>query len=211
MIRVLLAEDHDLVRLGLRTLIQAENGLVLAGEAASFAETLALAQRLAPDVILLNLTLSDGPVMERIPQLLGGTGKRKVLVLTGDRDKEVHRLALRMGAMGVFTKDGPAEILPKAIRRVHAGELWADRGTTAALFQDFHRAINPQPASKEMLTHREHQIATLAAQGLPAKKIAGRIHLSDKTVRNQLVIVYSKLNVAGQLELAVKAQELGLL
>lgn len=78
------------------------------------------------------------------------------------------------------------------------------------MFQDFHRAINPQPANKEMLTHRERQIATLAAQGLPAKKIAERIHLSDKTVRNQLVIVYSKLNVAGQLELAVKAKEMGL-
>lgn len=214
MIRILLAEDHELTRLGLRTLIHQEKGLELVGEAASFADTLALAQRVAPDVILLNLSLSDGPAIERIPQLRDESGTRKILVLTGDRDKETHRLAMRMGAVGVFSKDEPAEILPRAIRRIHAGELWVDRHTTAALFQDFHRAANPAPqlpaASKESLTARERQIAALAAQGLPAKKIAERINVSDKTVRNQLVIVYSKLNVTGQLELAVKAAQLGL-
>lgn len=216
MIRILIADDCELVRLGLRRLVEHENGLELAGEAASFAETRLLAEQVAPDVVLLDLTLSDGFILDRIPELLDSAGQRKILVLTGDRDKENHRLALRLGAVGVVGKDQPAAILPKAIRRVHAGEVWIDRSMTATLFRDLQRAANPAPAPPAgdrngfALTCRERQIAILAAQGLPAKRIAQRCRISDKTVRNQLVAVYSKLNLAGQLELAAKAGQLGL-
>ena len=211
-IRILIAEDHDLVRLGLSTLFEQDRELELVGESAHFSETLTLVETLAPDVLLLDLALEDGSIVDRIPELLRRAVKLKILVFTASLDRETHRLALQMGAMGIFTKNTPNSLLLKAIRRVHTGEIWADRHTTAAFFNHFQSAAQSPPATskRNALTARECQIAQLAAQGVPAKKIAARIGISDKTVRNQLVNVYSKLGVSGLVELALKAPQLGL-
>jgi len=203
------------VRLGLRTLFREDSGLELAGEAASFEETLSFARSLAPDVLLLDLTLGEEMIVDRIPELLEISGKLKVLVLTGNPDKEIHRLALQRGAMGVFTKDAPNALLLKAIHCVHEGEIWVDHSTATAFFNHFQSATKSAlpsavAADKNKLTAREREIAVLATQGLPAKQIAERIHISDKTVRNRLVTIYSKLGVSGQVELALKAQQFGL-
>lgn len=211
-IRILIAESQELVRLGLRTLLREDHELELVGEAANFAETASFAKKLSPDLLLLDLTLGDDLIVDRIPQLLDVSGKLKVLALTANQDKEIHRLALQMGARGVFIKSAPNALLLRAIHRIHAGEIWVDRHATAAFFNHFQSALKPTPATdnKDKLTAREREIAVLAAQGLPAKKIATRIQISDKTVRNLLVFVYSKLGVSGQIELAIKARQLGL-
>jgi DNA-binding NarL/FixJ family response regulator len=212
-IRVLLSEDHDLIRCGLRYILHQDHQLELVGEATSFLQTLALQKQQAPDVILLDLTLDDGAVLERIPELLAPENACKVLVITADPNQDTHLRAFQLGAMGVCTKCASSVLLLKAIRVVAAGQIWIDHQTTAAFI---HRSRVLESASKELdlpflLTPRQRDIARQAAQGYPAKTIGKNLNISDKTVRNQLSVIYSILNVSGQIDLALKAQQLGLL
>lgn len=202
-IRVLIAEDQEVCRMGLRALIQHEDGLELVGEAVSFGDTLSFTEKLKPDVVLLDLTLVDGMIVDRIPELLANYDALKILVLTGTSDKEVHCLALKNGAMGVISKDAPCALLLKAISCIHDGEVWADRHTTATFFRCCQFMMKYPPPLSFTLTAREREIATLAAQGLPPKKIANQLQVADKTVRNQLAVIYHKLGVSSQVELAL--------
>lgn len=216
-IRVLLADDHELIRLGLRTLLQAEADLELVGETGDFETTLRLAQQLSPDVILLDFMLHDGNSTERISELVCACPSCKILVFTTCYNCDKQLLALRHGAVGVFTINQPSRMLLKAIRSIYAGEVWVDKSLTREMLRSFNHppplvpaeAINT-PAGNS-LTHRESAIARLAAQGLAAKKIAAQLYISEKTVRNQLVIIYSKLGVASQIELVLHAKQFGLL
>jgi DNA-binding NarL/FixJ family response regulator len=216
-IRIVHAEDHDLVRFGLRYVLTNDSALDLVAEAESLAETLELIEALAPDLVVLDLSLSDGPALERIPDLVNGRGNPKVLVHTANSDMEIHRMALQMGARGICPKTAPGPMLLKAIRCVHQGEVWIDHSTASDFVSHFQNGGTPLASSipangcNGKLTAREHQIAVLAAQGLQAKKIAYELMICDKTVRNQLSVIYSKFNVSCQIELAMKARDLGLL
>lgn len=214
-IRVLLAEDHELVRVGLDTLFKTDTQLKLLDEADNFGDTLRLAQQASPDVILLNINLKDGDTTERIPELLSACPSTKILILTACESREKHLLALRIGAMGIFTKTQPNFMLLKAIRSVHSGEVWLNRSLAAEMLRDMNRPSISNTAADtpktNLLTPRELTIARLAAKGLAAKKISGQLFISEKTVRNQLVIIYSKLGVSSHVELVVRATCLGLL
>lgn len=213
-IRVFLAEDHELMRMGVRLVFRDTEGFELVGEAANFTETLASVRRLAPDVVLLDLSLHEGDILHRIPELLTSPPAPKVLVFSDSSNSDTHLNALRLGAVGIFSKGQSAESLLKAVKLVRQGELWINRQIAATMFYDFHRANHPPAVSdmrdKSSLTARERDIAKLAAKGFPAKRVAQQLGISAKTVRNQLVAVYSKLDVANQLELATKAVQLGL-
>ncbi len=125
----------------------------------------------------------------------------------------MHLLALRLGAVGVFIKDQSAYLLLKAIHSVHLGEVWFDNSLASGLLQSFKqdasKAHAVKPPIENLLTGRELAVARLAIQGLPAKKIAAQLFISEKTVRNQLVVIYSKLGVASQVELVLQAGRLG--
>jgi DNA-binding NarL/FixJ family response regulator len=216
-IRVLLADDHELIRLGLRALLQTEADLELVGETGDFENILRLAQQLSPDVILLDFMLYEGNSAERISELVCACPSCKILVFTTCCDCEKHLLALRHGAVGVFTINQPSDMLLKAIRSVYAGEVWVGKSLAREMLRSFTHpsphvpaeATNTPPGNS--LTPREIAIARLAAQGLAAKKIAAQLYISEKTVRNQLVIIYSKLGVASQIELVLHAKQFGLL
>ena len=220
-IRILIADEHDLVRLGFRTLVKEDKSMDLVGESNSFEETLQIAKTISPHVILLDTKLTEGDIIERIPELLAVCPLCKILLFTSVEDQDAHLLALRLGVLGIFSKKQGGEILLKAINCVNSGEVWINRFTTGLLLQNFSSTtINDQvntvvsrqaSTAKDSLTPRELDVANLAAQGMSAKTIASKLFISEKTVRNQLTTIYSKLGVSSQIELALQASELGIL
>src|SRR5438874_2135180 len=126
-IRILLIDDHRIVRAGLRMLIENQPELSVVGEAGSGEEALAIADREQPDIILLDLDLGGRDSLEFLPQLTTAAPEARVIVLTGLRDSDEHRRAIRLGASGIVLKDQACELLIKAIAKVHAGEAWIDR------------------------------------------------------------------------------------
>lgn len=207
-IQVLLAEDHDIVRCGVKGIFEQEPNLNLIAESSSFNNTLSLAKAVTPDVILLDLTLDDGNSLNRIPELIQACPQCKVLLFTVLHDKETLLLAMRYGASGVFEKSQSSELLCKAIRHVYAGDLWIDRALTAQLWQHDLKHNSELPHAS-VLTIKECNIACLSAKGLAAKYIGKQLSISEKTVRNYLTSVYSKLGVKNQVELSLHAESLG--
>jgi two-component system nitrate/nitrite response regulator NarL len=214
-IRLLLVDDHVLVRQGLRMLIENHPDLQVIGEAANCREALEAAARLQPDLVLLDLDLGSDSGLDIIPQLVSLREGLRVLILTGVRDAEQQRRAVGLGAVGVVPKEQAGDVLIKAIRKVHAGELWIDHGMTAALIQELRGRRTHAPTDRETariasLSSRERDVVSLVAQGLSAHKIADLLRISEKTVRNHLASIYHKLDVADRLELVLYAVKHGL-
>lgn len=211
-IRLLLVDDHAIMRQGLRMLVETHGDIVVVGEAGSNRTALELASRTPCDVVVLDLALGDDDGLDIIPAL---TRDSRVLVLTGSHKAEDHRKAIQSGASGVVLKDQAAELLVKAISRVHAGEIWLDRAMTAEIFRDYRRARGGKNQDADarriaQLTPREREVVRLVAQGYGTQKLASTLSISEKTVRNHLASIYDKLQVSQRLELALYAARHGL-
>ena len=209
-VRVLLIDDHAIMRSGLRLLIESQPGLSVVGEASSRADALAAALDQQPDVIILDLALPGTDGLDLIPELLATAKGARILILTGVLDADAHTRAMRLGAMGVVLKEKAPEVLIKAVLKVHAGELWLDRAAVARLFgrnaQAGGRAKpDPEAAKIATLTGREREIVTLIGEGLRNKQVAERLFISEGTVRNHLTSVFGKLDVADRFELMMYA------
>jgi two-component system, NarL family, nitrate/nitrite response regulator NarL len=212
-IKILLVDDHVVVREGLRMLLEINSDLVVVGGTARCGDALEIAAREHPAIVLLDLDLGAENGVDIIPGLTSGGAL--VLVLTGVRDEEMQRRAVVRGASGVVRKDQAAESLVKAVRCVHAGEVWLDRELTASVFQEMRQKIGAQPLDGEAarmasLTPREREIVGLVAQGHGTHTIADMLFISEKTVRNHLASIYEKLHVSERLELALYATKHGL-
>jgi len=214
-IRVILVDDHKVVREGLRLLIQSQPGFKVVGDAVNSKEALLVAAREQPDVILLDLDLGSESGIDIISQLLATATRAHVLALTGLRDPEVHRQAILHGAMGVVQKEKASQVLLKAIEKVHAGEVWYDRSKLGSVLADFSRG----PEAKEteapvvngpILTQRESEIVALVSQGLKNQQIADRLFISHVTVRHHLTSIFAKVGVSSRLELIIYAYNQGL-
>ncbi len=213
-IRVLLVDDHAIVRSGLRMLIESRPGLTVVGEAANSGDALTVAAREQPDLILLDFDLGPDNGLDVLPRLLAGTQAR-VILLTGMRDPDIHLRAVRLGAMGVVLKEEAAEVLVKAIDNVHRGEVWLDPTLTArALAGMTGTARAPKPAPEAVriaeLTEREREVIALLAEGLQNKEVSQRLHITENTVRRHLVAIFDKLGVESRLELVIYAFRHGL-
>jgi DNA-binding NarL/FixJ family response regulator len=214
-IRVLIVDDHGIVRAGLHMLLESQPGITVVGEAATCAEALELATRAQPDVIVLDLDLGEENAIESIPALLSAAPEARILVLTGVRDPEAHREAVRLGAMGLVLKDKAAETLLQAITKVGAGEVWLEPTMVARVLSELTRPQTPQHISPEdakiaTLTEREREVITLVGEGLRNQQIAERLYLSQATVRHHLTAIFAKLGVADRFELAIYAYQHGL-
>ena len=214
-IRITLIDDHEMIREGLQMLIESSPNLKLVGMAGNSCEAVASVEREQPDVIILDLVLDGESGLAIIPQLLEKAKRARVLVLTGVLDQEAHREALRLGARGLVLKDKAADVLLKAIDRVHAGEVWFDRSIMSsalsdALKQKVARQVEPEAAKIAELTEREHQVIALVCEGLKNKQIAERLFISDSTVRHHLTSIFSKLEISDRLELVIYAYKHGL-
>jgi two-component system, NarL family, nitrate/nitrite response regulator NarL len=214
-IRIVLVDDHQVLRGGLRMLIESQAGFRVVGEAGSNAEAIPIVTREDPDIILLDLDLRGENGLDLLPHITSCGSKAKVLVLTGLRDPEMHRNCVRFGARGLIHKEAAYEVLMKAIRKVHEGEVWFDRSMISSVLTDVlnHRAIkevNPEAAKLKSLTDRELQVIALVCEGLRNKPIAERLSITDTTVRHHLSSIFSKLDVSDRLELVIYAYRQGL-
>jgi two-component system, NarL family, nitrate/nitrite response regulator NarL len=209
-IRVLLVDDHALVRTGLRILLESQPSMVVIGEADDGPAAVAQTASERPDVILLDLDLNGRNGGDLIPSLLSAYPAARILILTGLRDAEVHRRAVQLGAVGLVQKDMAAEVLVKAIEKVFSGEVWLDRSLTATVLTDLSHAgrarqADPEQARIASLSRRESEVISLIAEGLSNKLIAGRMAITETTVRHHLTSIFSKLGVSDRLELLVYA------
>jgi DNA-binding NarL/FixJ family response regulator len=206
---VLIVGDFLLIRAGVRVLLEKEPGIEVVAVAGVRREALELATRKSPDVILLDLDLPGEDGTSFLPDLREAAKNARVLILTGATDPEAHRRVIRLGAMGVVLKQQTPELLIKAIRKVHAGEVWLDRTAMGNVLHDMTRK-EPDPNDPEApkirtLTEREHQVIALIAEGLKNKQIAERLFISETTVTHHLSSIFSKLDVSDRLELVIYA------
>jgi DNA-binding NarL/FixJ family response regulator len=215
-VRVLIADDHPIVREGLRRLLSLEDDVEIVGEAADGESTVALVEKLDPDVVLLDLRMPgmDGFAALQRLQRLGK--KTRVIVLTASEDKNEFVQAMKLGCSGIVLKQTAADLIVKSIRKVHAGEIWLDSHTTAAVMRQF---ASPGEAAvagavrtrdRSPLSHREREIVALVAQGYKNKEMAEKMFISEQTVKNHLHNIFDKLGVSDRLELALYAIHKGL-
>src|SRR5215813_5453428 len=214
-VRVLIVDDHGIMRAGLRMLLESQSGIMVVGEASSCADALALATCTQPDVIVLDLDLGGENAIESIPTFLRTAPETRILVLTGLRDPEVHRQAIRHGAMGLVFKEKAVETLLQAIAKLRAGEVWLEPTMIARVLGDLTRPQSspkpsPEAAKIAMLTDREREVITLVGAGLRNKLIAERLYISEATVRHHLTAIFAKLDISDRFELAIYAYQHGL-
>lgn len=207
-LRILIVDDHRVVRAGLRMLIEAQ-GMQVVGLAGNRTEAIEVATREQPDLILLDLDLAGEDGLSFLPDLRSAAPNSRVLILTGIRDQDVHRRAMKLGAVGVVLKDQATEVVIKAITKVCAGEVWLDRATMGNLFIEMTKKSSgdsdPDEAKIKSLTEREHQVIGLISEGLKNKQIAERLFISETTVTHHLSSIFSKLEVSDRLELVIYA------
>ena len=214
-IRILLIDDHAVVRSGLRLLIETQPGLEVVGEAGNRDDALAIAASELPDIILLDIDLNGVNSLDFFPELLAAAPEARIIILTGVYDLEAHHRAVRLGAVGLVMKEKAQEIVIKAIKKVHAGEIWLDRllmGNVLATIARSNEAkkTDPEAAKIATLTEREREIIVLNGEGLKNKEIADRLFISESTVRHHLTSIFDKLGVADRLELIFYAYRYGL-
>lgn len=208
-IRVLVVDDHLVVRKGIRALLATEPDIEVVGEARDGAEAVVEAARLQPDVILMDLVMPEMDGIAAIERILAGQPAARILVLTSfDADDKVFP-AIRAGALGYTLKDfGPAELV-RAIQRVHRGESSLHPAIARRVLQEL--AHPPQrPPTAEPLSDREVEVLRLVAHGGSNQQIAVALGISEGTVRTHVSNILSKLHLASRTQAALYALREGL-
>ena len=210
-IRILIVHDHKLMRQGLCMLIENRADMRVVGEAGANQEALALAGREKPDIILLDLDLG-GSSLDLLPELRKRAAAARILILTGVRDADLQKRAVLLGALGVVMKDQAAEVLLRAIERVHSGEAWLNHSMTASVITQLSRQPrqDEDAAKIDSLTGREREIISIVCRGLKNSQVAARLFISEATVRNHLTSILNKLGLSDRFELALYSYHHGL-
>ncbi|GAB2546160.1 response regulator transcription factor [Nocardia heshunensis] len=207
-IRVFLLDDHEIVRRGLQDLLEAEGDITVAGEAGTAAEALRRVPAVRPDVAVLDVRLEDGDGVTVCRDLMSEMPDLNVLMLTSFSDDEALLGAVLAGAKGYVLKQLRGPQLVNAIRRVAAGESLIDPRTAAEVTSRLQERTPANPLADVDLTEREKQILLHIGQGLSNKEIAGKIYLSEKTVRNYVSALLGKLGLARRSQAAILAEHL---
>ena len=205
MIRVLIVDDHPIVREGVAAVLEREADIEIAGAAATIAEGLRLASALHPDVVLLDLKLPDAQAFDGVATF--AANGRGILVFTAhDADEDVFR-AIRGGARGYLLKGTPAAEIAQAIRQVHAGESYLSPRIAAKLVND---AAHPRGRSS-VLSARERGVLRLVAAGLSNRQIGETLAISERTVKFHVTAIFNKLGADNRAQAVALAAERGLL
>ncbi|MCW2542632.1 MAG: response regulator transcription factor [Frankiales bacterium] len=207
MIRVFLLDDHEVVRRGVRDLLEAEEDITVVGEAGTVAEALARVGPAKPDIAILDVRLPDGDGVSACRQLLSEHTGLACLMLTSFADDEALLSAVLAGASGYVLKQIRGSDLVGAVRTVAAGGSLLDSSATALLME---RIRTPKAADPLMdLTAQERRILELIGEGLTNREIAGRMFLAEKTVKNYVSNLLSKLGLQRRTQVAVLATQVG--
>ncbi|WP_263357078.1 response regulator transcription factor [Acidicapsa ligni] len=201
-IKVLIVDDHPVVRLGLRTMLESEENIAVTGMAGSAKEAFAEIQRKQPDVVLMDLRMPEMEGTEAIAELRRIQPDLRILVLTNYESDEYILRALQAGAMGYLLKSTPQDEIVQAVEMVHANKRCIPPGIAQRLFETMGR---------EELSQRELEVLTLVAMGLTNKQIAERLFISDKTARNHVASCLVKLEANDRTEAATTAIRRGLI
>lgn len=211
-IRVLVADDHAIVREGLRWLISTEPGMELVGEACDGLEVVQQAQALQPDVILMDLVMPRKDGIEAIGDIKRRDPEARILVLTSFAEDERVFSAIKAGALGYLIKDSSPQDLLRGIREVHRGEPSMDPTIARKLMRELQRSARGSqlPPTEEPLTERELEVLKLVAQGLANQEIADQLVVSERTVRTHVSNILDKLHLANRTQAALYALREGL-
>ncbi|MBF6611572.1 MAG: response regulator transcription factor [Chloroflexi bacterium] len=214
-IRVLLVDDHQLTRLGLKTALSRDQDIQIVGEAADGATAVELTRQLRPDVVLMDIQLpglngvqATGRIVQELPDV-------KVIMLTMYQEEQLTVEALRMGAKGYLHKDADPDELLDTIKTVAAGQAVMTRELATRMLSELQRLQGQELTQSELagekLTEREVILLRLVAQGRSNKEISTRVGISESRVRNQLSEIYRKIQVQDRTQAAMYAVEKGLL
>ena len=207
-VKILIADDHPVVRVGLRNMLQADARVKVVAEAQDGLEAITMVRTLRPDILLLDLAMPKMPGLETLRELTNENGPTRTIVLTGLIDKRQILEALQLGARGVVLKDAIADHLSACIRAVMQGQYWLEGRPVQNLVQVLHdlAAQTAKPPRKTFgLTARELEVITLITEGSTNKHIAQSFHISEETVNRHLTNIFNKLGVGNRLELALFA------
>jgi DNA-binding NarL/FixJ family response regulator len=210
-VRVLVADDHPVFRGGLRALLEVDPGIEVAGEAGTGAEAVELASRLRPDLVMMDLHMPDLDGIAATKQILHDDPAARVLVLTMFDDDDSVFAAMRAGARGYLLKgSSPGDVI-HAVHLVVSGGAMFGPAVAQRVIEFFAR---PRPAGAvpafPQLTDREHEILDLVARGQSNSSIASRLYISEKTVRNHVSSIFTKLAVADRAQAIARARDAGL-
>jgi DNA-binding NarL/FixJ family response regulator len=207
-IRLLIADDHTLVRQGLRQLCEGLGGFTVVAEAENGAQAVALARTAQPDVILMDIVMPDMDGVEAIRQIMRATPATRIIALTMYRQEQYMLDAIRAGARGYLLKTVDACDLIAAIEAVHRGDYLIDPISAARVLSELHLGM-PELPRVEPLTEGEMAVLRLVAQGVDNQDIAQALNYSVYTVANRLRTIYEKLHVANRTQAALYALRQG--
>ena len=207
-IRVLIVDDHAVVREGLQAFLELQEGIEVAGQAADGEDAVEAALRLRPDVILMDLVMPRLDGVAAMRSLRESVPDARVIVLTSFLDDDKLLPALRAGAAGYLLKNAEPREVARAIQAAHAGEALLDPVVAARLVETLAAAGADEPLDR--LTPREREVLVLIGRGFPNKRIARELELSEKTVKTHVGHVLAKLGVGDRTQAAVVAVRAGL-
>lgn len=208
----MIADDHTLVREGLRQLLRAERDFAVVGEAADGSEAIHLSASLRPDVLLVDLAMPRIGGLEALRELAEVESPVRSIVLTASIKHDDIVKALQLGARGIVLKDAPAEVLFRSIRAVMEGRYWLGRETVENLKSALRTVVSAKPPTSKTfgLTRRQLEVIANVLDGLTNKEIASKLSLSEETVKHHLTQIFDKLGVSNRVELALFATHSGL-
>jgi NarL family two-component system response regulator LiaR len=209
-IRVLIVDDHGLVRKGTRALLAEIEDIEVVGEAADGETALTQAQTLKPDVILMDLVMPKLDGIEAIRRILARQPRIRILAMTSFTGDDQVFPAIKAGALGYFLKDTPPEELVEAIRQVHRGQPSLPPDIAYRVLQELSRPPQPPLPADEPLTEREREVLKLVANGLSNQQVADQLAISEVTVRTHVSNILEKLHLTNRVQATLYALREGL-
>ncbi len=206
-IKVLIVDDHSLVRQGLKQLIELEKDIKVIALAGDGEEAILKAQQLKPDITLLDINMPNINGIQTLRRLKDMDNTIKVIMLTFHEDREYLFETINLGANGYVLKDAESESLIKAIRDVYRGESYIYPTLATELVKEFNRRgeKDEQKTNSSSLTKREYEVLTLIAEGFNNREIANHLFISEKTVKNHVSNIFKKINVNDRTQAAIYA------
>jgi DNA-binding NarL/FixJ family response regulator len=206
-IRVLIVDDHAVVRTGLRVFLDLQPDIDVVGEAADGSEGVALARRLEPDVILMDLLMPNMDGITAIGRVKAERPETEIVTMTSFIEEDKVTAALEAGASGYVLKDAEAEEVAAAVRAAYAGEVHLDPAVARLLAQRMRQRKSPEEALTEPLTDREKDVLNLLGQGMSNKEIGTALFITERTARTYVSNILGKLGLTSRTQAALYAVE----